>query len=265
MRNFLKKVVSLVMIVSVLTISAFAGFVDMPANEVEKAALLKAVENGLIKGISETEIAPYMTMTRAQVGTIVVRAMGATREVNIAKFRDASKTAWYYTDLSRAVAMGAFEGDGGSSIYPNKEITYQEAFLVLSRVFDLRYEKVDALDGYADKDSVAKWAKSGVAKIVSGGYYDGAKLNPTAPISRVEFAKVMDKMVTTYIDTPGTYTNLPKGNTLVRCDGVIFDGVEFDNVSSVNEGDLIIIGDGVKKTTFKDIKGVNAAIRGGSA
>lgn len=265
MRNFLKKVVSLVMIVGILTVSAFAGFVDMPKNEVEKAALTKAVENGLIKGISDTEIAPYMTLTRAQMGTIVVRAMGATRETNIEKFKDTPKKAWFYTDMSRAVAMGAFQGDGGASLYPNKEITYQEAFLVLSRVFDLRYEKEDALDGYADKDSVASWAKSGVAKIVSGGYYDGAKLNPTAPINRVEFAKIMDNLVTTYIDTPGTYKELPKGNTLVRCDGVIFDGVEFEQTGSVYEGDIVIIGDGVKEVEFKDIKGVNAAVRGGNA
>ncbi len=265
MRNFLKKVVSLVMIVGILTISAFAGFVDMPENEAEKAALEKAVENGLIKGISDTEIAPYMTLTRAQMGTIVVRAMGATREASLAKFKDTPKKAWFYTDMSRAVAMGAFEGDGGEALYPNKEITYQEAFLVLSRVFDLRYEKANALDGYVDKESVAKWAKSGVAKIVSGGYYDGEKLNPTAPINRVEFAKLMDKLVTTYIDTPGTYKELPKGNTLVRCDGVVFDGVEFEQTSSVYEGDIIIVGDGVKEVEFKNIKGVNAAVRGGSA
>ena len=253
------------MIVSLVSVSAFAAFVDMPKNEAEKAALTRAVENGLIKGISDTEIAPYMTLTRAQMGTIVVRAMGATREVKLTNFKDTPKKAWFYTDMSRAVAMGAFQGDGGNALYPNKEITYQEAFLVLSRVFDLRYEKADALDGYADKDSVASWAKSGVAKIVSGGYYDGAKLNPTSPISRVEFAKIMDKLVTTYIDTPGTYKELPKGNTLVRCDGVVFDGVEFEQTGSVYEGDIVIIGDGVKEVEFKNIKGVNAAVRGGNA
>ena len=75
----------------------------------------------------------------------------------------------------------------------------------------------------------------------------------------------MDKLVTTYIDTPGTYKELPKGNTLVRCDGVIFDGVTFDNSNTVTGGDIIIIGDGVKNTQFVNIKGVNAAIRGGNA
>ncbi len=265
MKSFIKKMLSFGIVVCVLTVPSFAAFVDMPTDEGERAALTRAVENGLINGISSTEIAPYATMTRAQMGTIVVRAMGAIKEADISKFVDAKPNAWYYNWMRRAVAMGAFQGDGGVSLYPNNEITYQEAFLVLSRVFDLRYEIADVLDKYEDGKDVASWAKSGVSKIVSGGYYDGEKLNPKAPINRVEFAKIMDKIVTTYIDTPGTYTTLPKGNTLVRCDGVVIDGVEFKDATTATEGDIIIIGDGVNESKLINLKGVNAAIRGGNA
>lgn len=263
MRNLIKKIVSLGIVAGILTASVFASFVDMPSDEVEKAALTKAVENGLLNGVGDNQIAPYATITRSQMGAIVVRAMGATKEADISKFTDVSPSKWYYGEMSRAVAMGAFEGDGGVSLYPDKEITYQEAFLVLSRIFDLRYEVATALDKYEDKDKVASWAKSGVKKIVSGGYYDGAALNPTSPINRVEFAKLMDKLVANYIDTPGTYKELPEGNTLIRCDGVILDGVTFEGATTATEGDLIIIGDGVKSTDVLNANGVNVVIRGG--
>ena len=35
----------------------------------------------------------------------------------------------------------------------------------------------------------------------------------------------MDKLFKNYIDEPGTYTSLPEGNTLIRCDGVVLQNV----------------------------------------
>jgi len=259
-----KKIVSMLIVASLLSVSVFGAFTDMPENEIEKNALMSAVENGLLNGVSENEIAPYAPVTRSQMGAILVRAMGATKKADISAFEDASPKAWYYNELSCAVAMGAFQGDGGKNIFPDKNITYQEAFLVLSRVFDLRYENENMLNEYIDKDSVASWAKSGVLKIVSGGYYDGDALYPDKSISRVEFAKIMSNLVSNYIDSPGTYSELPKGNTLVRCNGVIFDGITNPDAKSAKEGDLIIIGDGVSETSILNTDGANVVLRGGN-
>ncbi len=264
MQNVLKKVMGLVLLASILSMSVFGAFVDMPADTIENTALQKAVDNGLLNGVGNNKIAPYQSITRSQMGAILVRAMGVEKKADIGQFRDVSSKAWYYSEMASAVYMGAFEGDGGTSLYPDKEITYQEAFLVLSRVFDLRYVNDGCLDGFSDKSAVASWAIDGVKKIVSGGYYDGKTLNPTAPISRVEFAKVMDKLVTTYVDTPGTYTEFPKGNTLVRCDGVVLDGVMGDGVNTATEGSLIVIGDKVKSISVINSKGVNLVVRGGN-
>ena len=265
MKNIFKKAICLVAAAGILSFSAFAAFVYMPSDAAEKAALEKAVENGLLNGVGNDMIAPYDTITRSQMGAIIVRAMGAKNQADISKFTDVAKDKWYYSEMAKAVYMRAFEGDGGSNLYPDKEITYQEAFLVLSRVFDLRYVNENCLDAYADKASVASWAEEGVKKIVSGGYYGGATLNATQPISRVEFAKVMDKLVANYIDTPGTYKELPAGNTLVRCDGVILDGVVMPAVNSNSEGDLVIIGDGVSSVDIINADGVSAVLRGQNA
>ncbi len=263
MKNILKKAIVVALSASMLSVSAFAAFVDMPSDAVEKAALEKAVANGLLNGVGNDMIAPYQTITRSQMGAILVRAMGATKKADISRFTDVAKEKWYYNEMAGAVYMGAFEGDGGVNLYPDKEITYQEAFLVLSRVFDLRYVNDGCLDGYADKGAVVSWATDGVKKIVSGGYYDGKALNPTAPISRVEFAKIMDKLVATYIDTPGTYKELKEGNTLVRCDGVILDGIAGNAVNTATEGSLVIIGDKVSAVSVINANGVNLVVRGG--
>lgn len=260
----IKRVIGLLIIFTVVSCSVFGSFVDMPENETDRNALLRAVENGLLNGVSENEIAPYASITRSQMGAILVRAMGASKESDISDFKDVSSNAWYYKELSRAVAMGAFEGDGGSNLYPDKDITYQEAFLVLSRIFDLRYENPAALSVYPDCNEIAEWAKTGVIKVVSGDYYVGDKLNPNQAINRVEFAKIMDRLIRNYIDTPGIYNELPDGNTLVRCDGVTFDGILNVDAKSSKEGDLIIIGDGVNECSVLNADGVNVVVRGGN-
>ncbi len=259
----MKRLIGLFLLVSILSMSVFAGFVDMPADAVEKAALENAVANGLLNGVGNDKIAPYESITRSQMGAILVRAMGAEKKADISKFTDVKPTAWYYEEMAKAVYMGAFEGDGGANLYPDKEITFQEAFLVLSRVFDLRAIDENCLDRYADKGQVASWAEEGVKKIVSGNYYSDGLLNPNVPICRVEFAKVMNKLVTTYIDKPGTYTEI-SGNTLVRCDGVTFDGVSSGAVNTATEGSLIIIGDKVKEASIINANGVNVVARGGN-
>ena len=262
--NIFKKLLCTVLVLNILFISSYGAFIDMPYDETERNALNNAVLNGLLNGVSENEIAPYAPITRSQMGAILVRAMGAKREADISKFIDVSPKAWYYKEMSRAVAMGAFQGDGDVNLYPDKSITYQEAFLVLSRIFDLRYVDYSIYEKYPDKDSVASWAKEGVVKVVSGGYYHRDKLNPTSPINRVEFAKIMEKLVVNYIDTPGTYTDLPDGNTLIRCDNVILDSIVNSKARSATEGNLFIIGDSVTSTSVVNADGINLVVRGGN-
>ena len=254
MKKIIKRVACFGIAAALLTVLAMADFADMPQDAAQKTALLNAVSNGLLNGVGNNEIAPYASITRAQMGAIIVRAFGAARKKNIDSFKDVSKDAWYYDEMSKAVAMGAFAGDG-ENLHPDSAITFQEAFIVLSRVFDLRYIDEGCLDRFPDKGTVAPWAEDGVKKIVSGGYYSAEKIRANEPISRVEFAVIMNNLVKNYIDEPGTYTSLPTGNTLIRCDGVILDGI----VSP----DYIIVGDGAVKTKIINADADNIVIRGG--
>lgn len=260
MKKFIKSIIASAVTFTMLSASAFAAFSDMPSGK-EGEALQNAVNNGLLNGVSETEIAPYMSITRAQMAAILSRAMGATQKIDLRRFADVDKSAWYYNDVAKAVYMGAFEGGVSGTdyyIYPEKVITYQEAFVVLSRVFDLKVIDETAIDNCSDKAEVADWAKDSVLKVVSGGYYvpDG-KIHANEPLSRVTFAVIMDNLIKNYIDTPGTVTELKSGNTLIRSNGVILD--------SVKSQDTIYIGDGVSKTEFKNVDLDMVIVRGGEA
>ena len=237
------------------TAGAFAeSFSDMP-NDWRTGALENAVANGLISGMGDGTIAPDANITRAQMAAIIVRALGATEKTDISMFADVSADKWYYDELAKAVYMQAFSGDG-SNMNPEKNITFQECFTVLSRVFGLCYRIDDkAVDGvlaaYSDGAQVADWAKKYYASVVDGGYWTGGEsklLRPSEFITRGEFAVVMDNLVKKYITSDADAEELPNGNVLVRGSDVKLDGKKIN-------GDLII-GDGVpaNKISLNDVE-----------
>lgn len=246
----MKKVLSLIICgIMLLSVCSAATFTDMP-NNWSTAALQNAVDNGLIGG-SDGLIRPNDPMTRAEMATIMVRAFGATKEADISSFTDVKESDWFYSSMAKAVEMGAFTGSDGM-LNPQNNISRQETFAVLARMFSLNYDKKlneilgrsissdDVLAQFSDGHTVAAWAKDLVAAVVASGYVGGSdgQIKPNDNITRAEFAAVMDRLVKTYVNESGTYSTFPEGGVIIRCEGVTLEN------ASIN-GDLII-GEGAK-------------------
>ena len=233
-------------ITMMLSMTAFAAeFKDMPDNW-STEALNAAVNNGLMSG-SDGYIYPDNPMTRAEMAAIITRATGATIEADISAFSDVSSDDWFYSVMAKAVEMKAFNGSDGK-LNPESNITRQETFVVLARVFGLD-RLADAeyteLAKFSDGESVADWAKKEVNMIIKSGYVGGSdgKINPLANITRAEFATVMNRLIKYYIDTPGEHTLKTDGNTMVRCGGVTFNNVISDKmicVGDIKDGEEVI-------------------------
>lgn len=257
----MKRVISLLLGIIVLTQVSFAAeFVDMP-NNWSTEALQKAVDNKLLGG-DGGYIRPDNYMTRAEMATIMVRACGAVNTADISSYSDVKPEDWFYTSMSKAVAMGAFSGADGK-LNPNAYITRQEAFVVLARVFSLNLDKnidLTVIDEFKDGNLVAAWAKEAVAAIVGGGYVAGSdgRINPLNNISRAEFAVVMNRLVAYYIDDASVTTLPSDGNVMIRVGGITIDGAKSDN--------MVVIGDGAGKTDISFTNGElsnRLVVRGG--
>ncbi|MDD4583156.1 MAG: S-layer homology domain-containing protein [Eubacteriales bacterium] len=240
--------------------SAFADtakvsqYSDMPDNW-SKAALSRAVDNGLLKGYEDgikALIKANNPLTRAEMAAVVNRAFGATVAGDIKTVTDVPASAWYAKDMAKAVKMNTFAFD--TKMRPNDLITRQEAFAVLARAFKLTNTDIKnkALDKFADKGDIASWALKDLNGMAEAGYIKGSpdgKLYPNANITRAEFAVVMDSLVKQYIDQAGIVTDVTgNGNVMIRTGGVTLKGVTV-------KGDLII-GDGVGEgdAVLEDVK-----------
>lgn len=259
MKGLLKSILAVCVALMLVSTSVFASFTDMPGGE-DGIAIQKAVDNGLLTGFEDSTVRPNAPITRAQMATIIVRMFGATEKADISAYTDVAPSNWYYDALSQGVAMGAFKGSY-NKLNPNAEISVQEALIVLSRVFDLPEAPVSALLTLEDVDVIAAWAKLDVAKIVAGGYVSNTGyLKPEKPMKRVDFARIMDKLVQSYITQGGEYnaSNFPQGNVLIKAENVTLKGVTSKN--------NIYIGDGVKGTTsFEECDLERVVLRGGKA
>lgn len=211
---------------------------DMPAEtDWSYAALKAAMDNDLLRG-SGGELQPEALLTRSQLAAVVVRAFGARTASDLTTYTDVAASAWYHDDMARAVAMGVLNGSDGR-LRPEDSITRQETFTILARAMKLSGGPVSSLDSYPDRGNVASWAEDAMTALISGGYIqgNGASLNPAAAITRAEFAQVMYKLISSYLDKPGTYDKVAEGTVMVRTGGVTLKGAALTR-------DLIL-GDGI--------------------
>lgn len=245
-----KKTLALVLAGTMLLPSgAFAAdlsrFNDFP-NDWSSNALEKAVDHGLLNG-SNGKIDGQGLLTRAQMAAIVSRAFGAAKTASLDDYRDVLPSAWYYSDMGKAVKMGAFQGANGL-LNPDAPITREEAFTVLARAFALEGGSSAALKDFVDGGTVSSWASESVAALVAGGYVNGANgmLNLKNNITRAEFAKVITGMAASYVGAEGVSGKTVEGNVIVRESGASLSGMTIN-------GDLIIA-DGADKVSLDGVK-----------
>lgn len=211
-------------------------FLDMPVNW-SADAIVNAVKNGLLTGYSG-KIMPSGNLTRAQLAVILNRAFGSEKEASLSDYSDVGAGKWYDSDMAKAVQMKVFVGSGGK-LYPNRNITREEAFTVLARAFKLTGAGESSLDVFKDRAALSTWAKEPAASLTDAGYVSGSKgyLNPKRTITRAEFAQLMNNLLAAYYNKAGTYTDDIFGNAMINAPGVILKQLTIS-------GDLII-GDGV--------------------
>lgn len=240
--------------------NAFAAdlsqYKDFP-NDWSAKSLEQAIDDGLLNG-SNGMIDAKGLLSRAQMAAIVSRAFGAAKTASLDDYRDVLPSAWYYSDMGKAVKMGAFQGANGL-LNPDAPITREEAFTVLARAFALEGGGSATLKDFVDGGTVSSWASESVAALVAGGYVNGANgmLNLKNNITRAEFAKVITGMAASYVGAEGVSGKTVEGNVIVRESGAPLSGMTIN-------GDLIIA-DSADKVSLDNVKVTGRiVIRGGA-
>lgn len=184
-----------------VTVTVTLPFVDIEGHWAAKK-IVQLYENKIARGTVEADgkryYHPDQQLSRQELAVFLIRLLG----VDTAQYKDVQLpfvdadgiASWALPHVRAAYAldlMKGTKGPDGRRINAGANITREEAMTIVGRALGVK-EEAD-LSSFADSDAVSSWAlphvKTLVArKIVQGS---GGKLNPKAPISRAEAAKIL--------------------------------------------------------------------------
>ncbi len=229
MKRFLSMLLATLVLAASLPVCSLAAglpFKDIPENAWYRNAVTQAYEDGLFKGVSDTEFDPEGTMTRAMFVTVLANMTSdydETKYQGKPAFDDVNADDWFAAPINWAIEHELTEGVGDNLFDPNGKVTREQM-----AVFMFKYAKVagndtsfteGAADKFADSATVSNWAKDAVNWAVTHGVIagdDDNRLNPINDAQRCEVAQVvinaLPVMENTSLDTrPEPTPEIPSG------------------------------------------------------
>lgn len=172
-------------------------FTDMKGHWAEDA-VKELYEAGIVTGMTQTTFGPDSTMRRCDFVLMLYRAAGEPEVSADSGFTDVAADAYYARAVAWAKAEGITTGTSDTTFSPDATLTRQEGFTFLYRALKtlgVSYTDADAslLSRFPDAASVASWAQTPTATLISLGIVDGSDsgLAPAGSLTRAQMAKML--------------------------------------------------------------------------
>jgi len=185
----------------VLTDERVSSFIDVDVNSWYYRTVNMAVYRGLFKGVSETEFAPDMPMTRAMVAETLYRLEGKPGVEFVNAFKDVSANAWYARSTSWAAINGMITGYSDHTFRPDVPVTREQLATILYRYAKHKRFNVSAsnnLSAFSDSSDLSDWSLDAVKWAVAEGLINGVNastLAPKAQASRSQVATILLRFI----------------------------------------------------------------------
>ena len=160
-------------------------YTDVPTAEWKVEALAKAVQKGIINGMSATTLVPDGQLTREQMFVMIGRALGIKpAETSTKTFVDGKETSSWATGYVNAlVNMGVINGTGNNELNPTDNINRASVMTALDNL----------IGGYANTDGqTVEIVEGKITLIVADDVKVTGTADPEMPIVIAGEAKTVD-------------------------------------------------------------------------
>lgn len=182
-------------------------FTDVKEGDWFYEYVLKVYASGIVNGYSETEYAPEVKLTRAQMVTMLYRAMGEPEVSGYSTFTDVPKDAYYAKAVAWAQRESVVNGVTPTTFKPQENVTREQMVTMFYRLEgeeagsgDLTkfkdYKSVNDYAVEAMKWAVGKDIISGMTFEAGGALY----LDPQGLTTRAQAAKVFCVWMELYLN-----------------------------------------------------------------
>lgn len=173
---------------------------EFPFKDVDEASwsyeyIKRLYDEKVINGVSETEFLPNNSITRQDFVKILVGALDVELSLNDSVFTDLPVGCYYEPYIMAAMENGLISGLGDGSFGMGRNITREDAALIVSRV--LKDVDSDKEISFKDAHTVSDYAKDGVIKAAQAGIFSGddnGNFNPAANLSRAEACAILSRL-----------------------------------------------------------------------
>ena len=174
------------------------AFTDLDPNAWYYEHVAYVLEADLMKGVGGNSFAPDLTMTRAQLATILYRYL----DVDESKLEGLEnpftdlKDEWYTDAAIYLASIGVINGTSAITFSPDAVITREEMMTMLYRMSDTKTESDGSshLDAFADSGEISSFAVDAMDWAVENGLINGlgdGTLAPQGLSTRAQAAKVI--------------------------------------------------------------------------
>lgn len=136
MKKVLSIVLSLVMVLCMMPVMAFAGstptYNDIAGEKCEASVEL-LTELGVVNGYEDGSYKPAQTVTRAEMAKLIVTALGLNPTAGTTSFTDMANAQWAIPCVGYAESLGIINGYGNGKFGPNNQVTYDQAITMIVR------------------------------------------------------------------------------------------------------------------------------------
>ncbi len=157
-------------------------FTDVSEGRFFFEAVMNLVEQGIVKGMTDTTFEPGTTLNRAQWVTMLYRAAGSPAVSEPSTFTDVVPGSFYADAFAWAEDEGIINGVGGTLSAPGMLINREQIVVML-----YRYAKAEAvnfdLSGYTDVADISHWAVDAFQWAVANGHINGMTSTTLEPLS----------------------------------------------------------------------------------
>ncbi len=180
--------------------SAYGPFGDIFGHWAEER-IISMIENGAIAGYPDGSVKPDIDMTRAEVITSLIKAIGLEPSTNPKlKFADVKSIPdWAQGYIQVALDKGIIAGYPDNTYKANNKVTRSEFLVMAMKAFTYQESKNTTLK-FKDTKDVPSWAIGYVAKAVETtiieGYKEDNTIKPNKKITRAEVMTIIDKCIT---------------------------------------------------------------------
>ena len=177
-------------------------FADIHKNDWFYDSVKYAYENGLMKGVSNTEFAPQNDITRAMFVTVLYRIENEPQTA-AAAFIDIESGSYYEKAVAWASNNGIIFGISENQFAPNDNITREQMAAIIYRYATFKGYDIttSGSTAYTDNSDISDYAKDAVIwaaeKSVMTGNTDGSfapKANTTRAQAAAVFMRILENL-----------------------------------------------------------------------